>query len=429
MVQIYRGGEDPRDSSTAVLIKALGQGLNQTVGTYFTNKALNNVLEDPSLKNAPQSVRMSKLQQAMAPYGEKGRQLIQDRMQIDKQQAMEKEEETKLKSQEAISKLINGETLTPAEKKFISPEHQLKFAEISQREKLAGLKPPPGGVSAQPVPTEINQKIGQVLGNSKNMSADQLKQAFDSAEIPPTFTSQYVENRRRSDEQQMTRDTAHSGELRKETFPARKEISDKAEASRAGIENKEHLLKLIDQGNLDDPTYAAFAQALPLDLGKRLLSPDTVQYKAGLIDEFTDLRNIFQGQTRVKEIELLEEKIADIYLTDEQKKTILKSRINALKADLIKEEAAAEIEKEMPNLGLLQFRREVDKRAKPKMEAIFNQILDEQNSVIKDAENRKKIPLDMNDPQDKQVAMQILQEVGGDKIKARELAKKKGYTL
>lgn len=221
---------------------------------------------------------------------------------------------------------------------------------------------------------------------------------------------------------------AKESALRAETLPVRKELGEKATAAELGIKNKENLLNLIKSGEINDPTYAALAEALPFNLGKRLLSPKTVEYKAGLIDEYKDLRTIFQGQTRVKEIDLLEQKIADIYLTDEQKEGILKSRINALKADIIRAEAAGELEREGKFYGALQFGREVSKRAKPKLDALFDQILDEQKSIIKNAENRKNIPLDINDPDDLQIIDQILEEANDDKKEALRIAKKKGYS-
>ncbi len=158
-----------------------------------------------------------------------------------------------------------------------------------------------------------------------------------------------------------------------------------------------------------------------------MLSDDTVTYKSGLIDEFGDLRNIFQGQTRLKEIELLEEKIPDLYLTDSQKEAILNSRINASKRDIIYAQAAREIEDEP--LGILAYQQRLDEIASPKMKALFDQILDEQKSIIQNAENRKKVGLDLNDPEDLQIIDQILKEAGGDPYKAKKLAEKKGYKL
>ncbi len=213
--------------------------------------------------------------------------------------------------------------------------------------------------------------------------------------------------------------------LRKETLPIRKEISDRAESARRSIENKQKQIELIDSGKIDDPTYATLLEAIPMHLGQRFLSPETVEYKAGLVQGYGDLKNIFSGATRVKEVEILEKKIADLYLTDQQKKSILKSSIDTQKADIIREEAASELEGKP--LSLLQYRKEVERIAKPKLDALFNKILDEQSAIIKDAENSKKLALDDSDPSDAQIIDQILQEAGGDWRKAEKLAKQKGY--
>ena len=216
-------------------------------------------------------------------------------------------------------------------------------------------------------------------------------------------------------------------QLRQETLPIRKELAEKANVARQSIKNKQHAKEVIERGDINDPTFAIFAEALPFNLGKRLLSNDTVEYKAGLVDDFRDISSIFKGATRVKEVEIFEDKIADIYLTDDQKLAILNSRINASKSDIIKAEVAAELEKEGKFYGALQFEEEVNKRAQPQMDALFNKILDEHASVIKDAENRKAIPLDVNDPEDKKIMAQLKKEAGGDSKRAIELGHKKGY--
>lgn len=218
-------------------------------------------------------------------------------------------------------------------------------------------------------------------------------------------------------------------EARKETLPRRQEIAQKAIAARKGIENKNKLIDYINTGKINDPTFATvMSEILPNRLGMRFLSPETVQYKSALINEYGDLRNIFQGQTRVKEIDLLEEKVADLYLTDEQKKAILKSTIDTLQADLVEEEAAAEVERDFPYLRAIEFDKKVSEIANQKKEAIFNKILDEQKAIIQQAENKKKIPLNPKNPEDLEIMKQIKVEAGGDKEKAKQLAKKKGYS-
>ena len=294
-------------------------------------------------------------------------------------------------------------------------------ASVSKPEK------PEGGINAQPVPPNVAKGIKKIVEQNPNATSDQLGIIMDEEGIPPAYSNRFLENRRQNEEQKTKSSEAKTNALRAETKDFRNELAKKAASAEQGIQNKERLLEIIDRGDINDPTFAAVASALPLDLGKRLLSNDTVEYKAGLVDEFKDLRNIFQGQTRLKEIELLEDKLADVYLTDSQKKAVLKSRMGAGKADIIYAEVAAEMEDEP--LGILQFQKELQKRAKPRLEGLFNQILDEQKAIIQNAENKKKVPLDPNDPEDKKIAQAIIKEAGGNRTKAREIAKKKGYTL
>jgi hypothetical protein len=322
----------------------------------------------------------------------------------------------------AISKLEEDRGLPPGSLKGYGTFSNAEKVSRPEKEKSEPL-------TSKPVPKEISNKIRKIESDlGPDASADDLRLAMDEEGVPPVYSGPYVENRRRTQESSAKTGEALKTAMRAETFPLRKQFADKAQAAYQGIANKEQLINLIDKGDINDPTFAAVAQAIPFDLGKRLLSPDTVTYKAGLVDEFKDLRNIFQGQTRIKEIELLEEKVADLYLTDEQKKAVLKSRIGALKADIIRAEVAASLENRT-DLGIIQFNNEVEERAKPKLEALFNQILDEQKAVIKNAENRKNIPLDPDDPEDLKILEQILEEARGDPAEATAIAKKKGYKV
>ncbi len=340
-----------------------------------------------------------------------------------KQKGKKTESDSKLfQNREIISDLEKRRQLQPGSLKAY--ENNPAMGEQVSRPKKEE-RPTKTPFGEKEVPVEISRKIKKIIIDNPNANADELKLEMDEQGIPPSNSNPYIENRRRTEEQGAKSQESKQAALRAETLPIRKQIADKALAASHGIQNKEQLIDLIEKGNIDDPTFAALAEALPLNLGKRMLSNDTVEYKAGLVEEFGDLRNIFQGQTRIKEIELLENKIADLYLTDEQKKSVLKSRINALKGDMIRAEVAQEIENEP--YGVLQFSQEVEKRAKPKLEALFNQILDEQKSIIQNAENKKKTGLDINDPDDKQILLQIFKESGNDKVKARKLAEKKGY--
>jgi hypothetical protein len=298
--------------------------------------------------------------------------------------------------------------------------------QLKQQQIQSASNKPQGGITGQPIPPNVSNAIAEVIKNNPKATSDELGVLMGEKGIPTVFSNPYIENRRRTQEQVEKTKEGRRESLRKETLPFRTKYAEKSSAAQKGIENKEQLIRLIKSGDINDPTYAAIAEALPLNLGKRLLSPETVEYKAGLVEEFGDLRNIFQGQTRIKEIDLLENKIADLYLTDEQKLAVMNSRLRALKADIIRAEAASELE-DREDLGVLQFEKEVEKRSKPKLEALFNSIIDEQKSIFENAEKRKSLTLDPNDPDDLVILNQILKEARGDKSKARKIASEKGY--
>lgn len=404
MVQFYQPPER-KPSFGAQLSQGIGNALNtgaQLVGQRNQKQAIESLLGPEAGDLPPEFQKMAYEYQLKS--GIEG-----------------KKKSSELQGNKAILRdLENKRGLEPGS--LSAYENDIKLAETITRP----TKTKEPAVTAQEVPPDQAKKIKKILADNPNDSADDLRIKMDEAGIFPIYSNSYTENRRRTEEQSAKTKEDQRRELRQETLPMRKQLAEKAFAAQKGIENKEQLLDIIERGDIDDPTFAALAESLPMKLGKRLLSNDTVEYKAGLVEEFGDLRNIFQGQTRVKEIELLEEKIADLYLTDDQKKAILKSRINALKADTIRAEVAQEIENQP--YGVLQFQQELDKRTKPKLEALFNQILDEQKSIIQNAENRKNVPLDLKDSDDIKIIDAILEEAKGDSKRAKEIAKKKGYS-
>lgn len=101
MVQTFQTG-NPQGKIAEMLGMSLGQGLGQGVNTFFANRSLESVMHDKSLKGASSSEKLSKLQQALAPYGEQGQQLFQQRMQIEQQGL----QESKLKKQEQAGKSV-----------------------------------------------------------------------------------------------------------------------------------------------------------------------------------------------------------------------------------------------------------------------------------------------------------------------------------
>lgn len=136
MVQVIQLS-NPQGKLSEMLGMSLGEGLGQGISTFYANKAIDDVINDKSLSNAPISAKMGRLQSALAPYGEKGQQLFQQRMQIEAQAEQEKQQGRLEAEQEVLGKIVNGEDVTPSEMKKVSPQNQLKVFDIQKR-KQAG---------------------------------------------------------------------------------------------------------------------------------------------------------------------------------------------------------------------------------------------------------------------------------------------------
>jgi len=149
------------------------------------------------MKDEPTSERMSRLEQALRPYGKHGQEIFMNRMKIEMQQAQEKEQKKQEKiagkQSSIIGRMLNGGEVSDEEKGELNPQQLLAI------EKLRN-KAPVGGASAQPVPQQYTQLIPQILNANKEANADELTEAFDVAGVPTQWSNRYTENRRRQDE-------------------------------------------------------------------------------------------------------------------------------------------------------------------------------------------------------------------------------------
>jgi hypothetical protein len=283
----------------------------------------------------------------------------------------------------------------------------------------------PVNAPAQANPNQQQSETSPIVAEGKRYidTLDSEKLALLEADPSTRYVARAIREQREADRKQNFKETEFKqrqiSEANKETAAFRSEIANKAKNARVAITNKENLRKLIEKGDLDDPTYAIIANSLPAKLGQRLLSDDTVAYKSGLFDEYGVIKNVFPGATRVEEIRIFTDKLADLSLTDIQKDRVLSAGIQALEADVIRAEAAAEVEEKFPGIGILQFEKKVEELAKPKLDELLKKITNEYKTVTEEAE--KNLTAEQ--------AKALVKEAGGDKNKAREIAKKRGYTF
>lgn len=143
MVQVIET-EDRRSRLAEQLGLALGQGLGKGLNTYYANKAMEDVIKDNSNAKASPIEKLTKLQSALAPYGELGRQLFGDRLKIEQQAALEEQEKENTRRMEQeqgiLGRFAAGEKLTAEDFGALSPKIQMGLIRHLQQQEEANKK-------------------------------------------------------------------------------------------------------------------------------------------------------------------------------------------------------------------------------------------------------------------------------------------------
>lgn len=161
----------------------------------------------------------------------------------------------------------------------------------------------------------------------------------------------------------------------KSTEKQRLEYANKGKYARQGINNKKQQIALLKTGKIDTPTKTYIAGLLPGAIGNQVLSPETQLYRAGLFEEFGVLKSMFPGQIRVKEIELLEDKLATLDKSHAAKEKILENGVLKLEQDVILAKHAAKIEKERPEAGIGELDQLIFDSAKDDLDQLYDKII------------------------------------------------------
>jgi hypothetical protein len=129
MAQFVRGSPDLRYKGTDVLADALGMGIGSGLNTYFANRSLESVLHDKALEGAPVSKKLEALRSALSPYGERGQQILQQRMAIEQQEMQEAQ-------QGILGRVVAGEKVPAKDLSQLTPENQLKVMQLQKNREI-----------------------------------------------------------------------------------------------------------------------------------------------------------------------------------------------------------------------------------------------------------------------------------------------------
>lgn len=403
---------------------SLGEGLGRLTADYYANKAINEVVNNPEFKNKPLSDRWQALQKATQGHGAAGDRMLLKQLQLEAQHEKEAETRRAKREQSNLSRTYaayeRGEPLTPEQEEIITPQirmaHKKATAEAQKGQAAinkANQPPkPPGGVTAQPVPEEIANKIDKILEDSKGLNADQLAVKFAKEGVPDINSSRYIENRRRQDEL-APKERLEIHNLSKDTD---KLIRSDAESARKRLRSFETMKKDIETGKTNPKTFKNLvANAFSGSFFEGLLrDPESEEFKAASFNVYEGLKNVFGTRLSDQDLKLASTKVPDITKTNEANKKIIEFLEFQDKINVEKEKIANQIIKENGGYRPIDYDIQLNERLDSKYGA-------EAEEKVKAAANADKKPFS------KEIAKEFLIKAKGDKELAKTLAREEGY--
>jgi hypothetical protein len=126
--------ENQKGQISEALGMSLGKGLGNALNTYFANRSLNSVLHDKALQKAPLSQKLDALISAASPYGEKGQELLQQKIMSAQQEHAENANNLLSK---AFGYLQKDQDIPEEILQGLPSELQLKLGDYSRSNRVA----------------------------------------------------------------------------------------------------------------------------------------------------------------------------------------------------------------------------------------------------------------------------------------------------
>lgn len=338
MVQVIKT-ENPQGRLSEMLGMSLGQGIGNGLNTFFANRSLESVLQDKSLEGAPQSKKLEALRSALSPYGEKGQEIFQQRMQIDQEERQELEnkklEAIQKQKGKALGRYLGGEPLSEEEQSLFTPQEFVAMYKAKNPQAK-------GGVTSQPIPADVNQKITEVLNQARDLSADQLKNVMDSVGIPPIYSNGYIENRRREQET----GSEHDIKFHQESAEFDKSLRNHANTARRQIPLIERGIKSVEEGKIKPGSLAnvfSFFGETGKKISNALLSGKESELLASIPEFLEGRKELFGVRLSDADLRLLQDKLPDIGKSKEANLSILNLMKKAAEKSLKLEKTAQEV--------------------------------------------------------------------------------------
>jgi hypothetical protein len=338
MVQVINSG-NPQGKLADMLGMSFGQGIGNGLNTFFANRSLESVLKDKSLEGAPHSKKLEALRSALSSHGDIGKEIFEQRMMIDQQEQQEmeskKQEAIQKQKGKALGRYLYGDSLTPEEQSLFTPQEFVAMYKAKNPQAK-------GGITSQPIPTDVNQKITEVLNQSRDLSSDQLKNVMDSVGIPPIYSNGYVENRRREQET----GSEHDIKFHQESSDFDKSIRNHANTARRQLPLIENGIKSVNEGKIKPNSLANvfnFFGETGKKIGNALLSGNESSLLASIPEFLEGRKELFGVRLSDADLRLLQDKLPDIGKSKEANSAILNLMKKAAEKSLKLEKVAQDV--------------------------------------------------------------------------------------
>lgn len=366
MVQVIET-EDPRGRLSEMLGMSLGKGLGNGLNTFFANRSLESVLQDKSLENAPQSKKLEAIRSALMPYGEKGQEIFNQRMQIEgleHQEQEQKKQEAKQKIKgKALGKYLKGGQLSEDEESLFTPQ------EFVAMHKARNPTVPKATQASQPINPEQLAKIQEVRKNPDFVDASPTKKYQMFTDNGVSKENAEAETKIASEEEKNQIKLINSAHKNQEKY-----LDDLVSGVQAADQVDMRLDQMLSLKDLPTPALATTMEALGIP--PSLFSSDAETAEKLSIDLTKNIQQFYGNRILQSEFQAFLRSIPTLKNSIEGRKRIIENmkRFNDLKRLEYNTARAMELDYEEKNKPLPpSFRRNVFDKMKPEAEKLANE--------------------------------------------------------
>ena len=179
---VERYGPSRKSMLKDVLTQSIGNGLSDFTNSYYANKALEGVINDKSNASKPYSERIGALQTALNPFGQKGAEILQQRLGVEemrqKEGVMKEVKQLETEKRKGISKLAQQHGFSEDEAKGFETAKEVFDAYKAKNPQ------PKGGVSAQPIQPAHLDIMNQIDSSNPTATPAQKAKLYANSSIP-----------------------------------------------------------------------------------------------------------------------------------------------------------------------------------------------------------------------------------------------------